>query len=83
MLDSTPQEVIELSPPDSQALGMYWRCVSLFRSLLILHDDHYPEEALFLARSLFEESLQLMQLNDAGTERKRILIGLRAKWLES
>ena len=62
---------------------MYWRCVSLFRSVLILLDNHYPEEALFLARSLFEESLRLMQLNDAGTERERMLVGLRAKWLQS
>lgn len=83
MLDSTPREVIELSPPDLHALGMYWRCVSLFRSLLILLDNHFPEEALFLARTLFEESLQLMQLNDAGTERERMLVGLRAKWLQS
>jgi hypothetical protein len=83
VLYSTPRDVIELSPPDVDALGMYWRCVSLFRSLLILLDNHYPEEALFLARSLFEESLRLMQLNDAGTERERMLVGLRAKWLQS
>lgn len=83
MLDSTPREVIELSPPDAHALGMYWRCVSLFRSLLILLDNNFPEEALFLARSLFEESLRLMQLNDAGTERERMLVGLSAKWLQS
>jgi hypothetical protein len=83
VLDSTPREVIELSPLDAHAIGMYWRCVSLFRSLLILLDNHFPEEALFLARSLFEESLRLMQLNDAGTERERMLVGLRAKWLQS
>lgn len=62
---------------------MYWRSMSIFRSILILLDNHYPEEALFLARSLFEESLQLMQLNDAGAERELLLVGLRAKWLQS
>lgn len=80
---STPPQIpFEVTPPDAQILGMYWRCVSLFRSLLILLDNNYPEEALILARSLFEDSLRLMDLKDAGTDRETILVGYRAEMLE-
>ncbi|MDP8951067.1 MAG: DUF5677 domain-containing protein [Actinomycetota bacterium] len=79
---SYPRGEISIARPDEATLSMYWRCVSLFRSVLILLDNGFPEEALILARSLFEESLRLMELEDAGDERKAILFGYYAENLE-
>ncbi len=67
VLSSSPSKEITVATADGLTLGMYWRCVSLFRSVLILLDNNQPEEALILARSLFAESLRLMELEDAGT----------------
>ena len=49
---------------NGQVLDIYQRCKSLFRSVLILLDNNQPEEALIIARSLFVESLRLMELED-------------------
>jgi hypothetical protein len=72
---SRPSGEISVAPADGLILNMYQRCVSLFRSVLILLDDNQPEEALILARSLFVESLRLMELEDAGTERAVLTLG--------
>jgi len=86
VLSSTPSEIRTSESIDNLtlqiALPMYWRCVGLFRSVLILLDNNQPEEALILARSLFAESLRLMELDAAGTERAGILYGHYAQSLE-
>lgn len=82
VLSSSPSKEITVATADGLTLGMYWRCVSLFRSVLILLDNDQPEEALILARSLFAESLRLMELEDAGTEREAILLGYYTRSLE-
>lgn len=82
VLSSSPSKEITVATADGLTLGMYWRCVSLFRSVLILLDNDQPEEALILARSLFAESLRLMELEDAGTEREAILLGYYVQSLE-
>jgi hypothetical protein len=48
-LASRPREAITVETPDLLTLQMYWRCVSLFRSALILLENNHPEEALILA----------------------------------
>jgi len=61
---------------DVFAFQMYWRCVRLAKSSEILIGSHQPEEALFLARSLFEDSLRLGDLADATkADRASLLLG--------
>jgi hypothetical protein len=79
---SHPRGGFDVARPDEATLSMYWRCVSLFRSVLLLLDNRYPEEALILARSLFEESLRLKELQDAGNDREAFLVGYYAEALE-
>jgi hypothetical protein len=82
MSSSHPRGGFDVARPDEATLSMYWRCVSLFRSVLLLLDNRYPEEALILARSLFEESLRLKELQDAGNDREAFLVGYYAEALE-
>jgi hypothetical protein len=43
-----PAEGISVTPPDAIALGMYSRCMSLFRSIVLLLSNNQPEEAVML-----------------------------------
>lgn len=72
---SGPSGEITVARVDGLSLDMYQRCKSLFRSVLLLLDGNHPEEALILARSLFIESLRLMEMEDAGTERAALALG--------
>jgi hypothetical protein len=72
---SRPIGRFSVTRADGLILDMRQRCVSLFSSVLILLDNNQPEEALILARSLFTESLRLMELEDAGTERAALSLG--------
>jgi hypothetical protein len=45
-------------------LSMFWRCLRLYDGILVLLKSELPEESAFLARSLFEDSLRLKQLQE-------------------
>jgi hypothetical protein len=68
LLSSVPVEEISVTPADAIALGMYWRCMSLFRSIALLLNNNQAEEALMLWRSLFTDSLRMREL--AAAEKK-------------
>jgi hypothetical protein len=55
-------------------LGMFWRCLRLYDAALLLIKGELPEEAAFLARSLFEESLWLQQLNEDAAGRTALIL---------
>jgi hypothetical protein len=63
-----PAEGISVTPADAIALGIYSRCVSLFRSIVLLLSNNQPEEALMLWRSLFTDSLRMRELAAVGKE---------------
>ncbi len=69
-----PREAFEVTPVDGLILGMYWRCVSLYRGVLVLLNNNQPEESLMLGRSLFAESLRLMELAEAGPDRAAFVL---------
>jgi len=66
LLSSVPAEVISVTPAEAIAVGMYWRCMSLFRSITLLLNNNEPEEALMLWRALFTDSLRMRELEAAG-----------------
>jgi hypothetical protein len=66
MLATLPPEGVSLTPADLIAAGMYWRCMSLFHSIILLLNNNQPEEALMLSRSLFTDSLRMRGLEAAG-----------------
>jgi hypothetical protein len=74
-MDATVPAEISVTPADATALGMYSRCMSLFRSIGLLLSNNQPEEALMLWRSLFTESLRMRELAAVGKE-DRIAIEL-------
>ncbi len=57
------------------SVDMYVRTKSLFDGLVVLLRANLPEEAMILARSIFEESLRLQQLaaDTAEVRRARVL----------
>jgi hypothetical protein len=71
-----PKEPTKVSSPDGYILGMYFRSISLFGSIITLLENDFAEEALILARSLFEESLHLAELAEAGNERTALVFGM-------
>lgn len=66
LLSSGPAEEISVAPADAIALNMYFRCISLFRSITLLLNNNQGEEALMLWRALFTDSLRMMELEAAG-----------------
>jgi hypothetical protein len=83
MLAALPQEGVSVTPADAIAVGMYWRCMSLFGSIILLLNNDQPEEALMLWRSLFTESLRMRELEAAGkSDRIAIQLGHYAFSLE-
>jgi hypothetical protein len=62
-------EGLELPTHDSVAVGMFARAGGLLISGALLIEHHHAEEALAIGRALFTESLWLMTLDDAGTDR--------------
>jgi len=75
MLSSLPAEGVSVTPADAIAVGMYWRCISLYRGILLLLDNNQPEEALMLWRSLFTDSLRIREL-EAAEKKDRLAIEL-------
>jgi hypothetical protein len=77
-------DLVRTAPPKGAAempthfafiAGMFWRCLRLYDGALLLLKAELPEEAAFLARSLFEESLRLRQLNDEPDHRAALVLG--------
>ena len=70
-----PQGVSEYKTHDAPTLSLYWRCVSTLGAILVLLDERYGEEALSLSRSLFNDSMQLLQIAEAGDARAGLTLG--------
>lgn len=75
--EATPKEEAELKVLDHPILQMYMRSRSLYEGTHILIEARLAEEALVLARSLYEESLRLMHLAKEGERRW----SYTARWL--
>jgi hypothetical protein len=76
LLSSVPAEEISVAKADVIALNMYFRCISLFRSITLLLNNNQGEEALMLWRALFTDSLRMRELAAAG-KKDRIAYELR------
>jgi hypothetical protein len=72
---AAPKAEIEMPTHHGFILGMFWRCLRLYDATLLLLKAELPEEAAFLARSLFEESLRLKQLDEEPKARTAIVLG--------
>jgi hypothetical protein len=70
----TPKGPLDISPPHVHILGMFWRALRLYDGVLLLLKAELPEEAAFLARSLFEESLRLRQLEEDSQDRDALIL---------
>ena len=72
--ERTPK-VFDIRPVDQHMIGMFWRAVRLYDGVLILLKNQLPEEAAILARSLFEDSLHLQQLDAEPREKDALIFG--------
>lgn len=70
-----PGTSVEMPTHLAFVLGMFWRCLRLYDGALLLLKAELPEEAAFLARSLFEESLRLKQLHNEPEARTALVLG--------
>src|SRR5690349_3630288 len=60
--ENAPKEALNISPGfHSHMLSMFVRAYRLYEGVLVLLKAELPEESMFLARSLFEDSLCLHQ----------------------
>lgn len=55
---------------------MFWRALRLYDGVLVLLKAELPEEAMILARALFEVSLRLQQLKAEPHNRNALILGL-------
>ena len=72
---ASPKGDLEVKVLDYSIMLMYSRSRSLFEGIHVLIREHLAEEAIALARSLFEESLRLMHLAREGDLRWRYVVG--------
>ncbi len=70
-----PKADVTIPTADIHVLGMFWRSTRLFRGGLALIETDLPEEAGFLGRSLFEESLRLRELAERAERRHALTLG--------
>jgi hypothetical protein len=71
-----PKESFNIPTAHMQAVvAMFWRARRLYDGVLVLLKDQLPEEAMFLARSLFEDSLRLQQLAEDVQNRDALILG--------
>ncbi len=70
-VDCAPREPLppDLSTHEAFMLGFYWQARSLHKSVSVLLEANFPDEALLVARTLFIESLRLQEL--AAFEQRR------------
>jgi hypothetical protein len=76
LLSSGPAEEMSVAGADVIALNMYFRCISLFRSITLLLNNYQAEEAFMIWRSLFTDSLRMRELEATGGK-DRMAIELR------
>ena len=74
-----PRGEMELDVLYAPVVSLFWRCIKLQKSLLILLEAKFPEEAFVLARSLFDDALILEQMNQAKGDRAEVIYG----WLRN
>lgn len=71
-----PKEPFNIPTAHMQVVvAMFWRARRLYDGVLVLLKDQLPEEAMFLARSLFEDSLRLQQLAEDVQNRDALILG--------
>src|SRR5262245_48315546 len=76
IIDITPKNGFQVSsPPLRFVVGMYWRVRRLYEATLVLLKSEMAEEALMVARSLFEESLRLKELAEESQDRTAMILG--------
>jgi len=69
-------QFMDVSPIQGEIMTWYARTRSLFSAVRVLLGAGYPEEAVILARSIFETSLQLEYLAAANeTDRAALVLG--------
>jgi Family of unknown function (DUF5677) len=73
--ESSPKGEFEIPTAYIHIAGMFWRARRLYDGVLLLLKGELPEEAAFLARSLFETSLRLQQLADEAANRNALILG--------
>ncbi len=64
-----------MAPVDFPVLGLFHRSLRLFDGIVALLEKDLPEEALILGRSLFSDALRLAEVEQAGDQRKALLLG--------
>lgn len=72
--EHTPK-LFDIRPVDQHMIGMFWRAVRLYDGVLLLLKNQLPEEGAILARSLFEVSLHLQQLDAEPREKDALIFG--------
>ena len=73
--DSTPKGEFPVTPSANiHIVGMLWRAYRLYDGVLILLKAELPEEAAILARSLFEVSVRLRQLEAEPHNRNALIL---------
>jgi hypothetical protein len=73
---NVPQGTFDVSPAANiHIIGMLWRALRLYDGVLVLLKAELPEEAMILARSLFEVSLRLKQLEAEPDDRYPLVLG--------
>jgi Family of unknown function (DUF5677) len=77
--DSAPTEGFDVSHPNVHIVGMFWRALRLYDGALVLLKAELPEETAILARSLFETSMRLQQLQGERQHRTALIL----HWLNS
>lgn len=69
-------EVIETNPIDAKVLVLYSRLRALLEGIHVLIGARLAEEAMFLARELFTDSLRLMELADRESDKASLILGM-------
>ncbi len=75
--DIRPEGVREYKRYDEVTLKLFWRSLNLYTAILLLLDHWHVDEALSISRSLFSDSMRLLQISELGSERA----SLSLEWL--
>ena len=73
--ENSPKGVFEIPAAHIQVVvAIFWRAVRLYDGVLVLLKNQQPEEAMFLARSLFEDGLRLQELAEDIQNRDALIL---------
>jgi hypothetical protein len=72
--EHSPKGEMEIRTAHAHILGMFWRSFRLYEGVLLLLRAELPEEAAFLARTLFECSLRLRQMASEPDRRDGLIL---------